>query len=105
MNWALLVLAGLFEVLWAIGMKYSHGFTKLYPSIFTVITMAISVLLLTKAIDKLPLSTAYAVWTAIGIVGTALFGMYYLNEPKSAIRIISIIFILAGIVGLRITAT
>jgi quaternary ammonium compound-resistance protein SugE len=102
MSWAYLVIAGLLEVAWAVGLKYTAGFTKLWPSVFTLTTMAGSVGMLGLALRTLPLGTAYAVWTGIGTVGTAVFGMMMLNEPAGALRLLSIGLIVAGIVGLKL---
>ena len=102
MAWILLIIAGLFEVGWAIGLKYSEGFTRLWPSVWTVAAMVISVYLLAVAVRTLPIGTGYAVWTGIGAAGTALLGILLLNESASAIRIASIGLIVAGIVGLKI---
>jgi quaternary ammonium compound-resistance protein SugE len=102
MSWAYLVIAGLLEVAWAVGLKYTAGFTKLWPSVFTLTTMAGSVGMLGLALRALPLGTAYAIWTGIGTVGTAVFGMMMLNEPAGALRLLSIGLIVAGIVGLKL---
>jgi quaternary ammonium compound-resistance protein SugE len=102
MNWFILFVAGLFETSWAIGMKYSNGFTKLYPSIFTIITMAISVYLLSVSLKSIPVGTAYVVWTGIGAVGTAILGIILFGESKELMRIIFIFLIIVGIVGLRV---
>lgn len=102
MAWTLLIIAGLFEVGWAIGLKYTEGFTRLWPSVWTVTAMVISVYLLAAAVRTLPIGTGYAVWTGIGAAGTALLGMLLLNESASAMRIASIGLIVAGIVGLKI---
>jgi len=102
MPWLLLVIAGLFEVAWAIGLKRSEGFTKLGPSVFTVLTMIASFLLLARAMRTLPVGTAYAVWTGIGAVGTALVGLLVLGEPRTAGRIACLALIVAGIVGLKV---
>ncbi len=102
MDWFILFVAGLFETAWAIGMKYSNGFTKLYPSVFTIITMALSVYLLSVSLKTLPVGSAYAVWTGIGAVGTAILGIILFGESKELIRIVFIFFIIAGIVGLKI---
>ena len=102
MNWTILIVAGLFETAWAIGMKYSNGFTKLYPSLFVVITMAISVYLLSLSLKTLPVGSAYAVWTGIGAVGTAILGIVLFGESKELIRIGFIFLIIVGIIGLRI---
>ncbi|MGJ7916308.1 quaternary ammonium compound efflux SMR transporter SugE [Massilia sp. LXY-6] len=102
MSWAYLVLAGLLEVAWAVGLKTTAGFTRLWPSVFTLATMAGSVGLLGLALRALPLGTAYAVWTGIGTVGTVVFGMIMLGEPAGALRLLSIGLIVAGIVGLKL---
>lgn len=102
MAWAVLFLAGLFEVGWAIGLKYSEGFTRLWPSAVTIVAMALSVWLLGLALRVLPLGTAYAVWTGIGTVGTAVLGMVLFAEPATALRLACIALIVAGIAGLRL---
>jgi quaternary ammonium compound-resistance protein SugE len=102
MSWAYLVVAGLLEVAWAVGLKYTAGFTRLWPSVFTLAAMARSVGLLGLALRALPLGTAYAVWTGIGTVGTAVFGMAMLGEPAGALRLLSIGLIVAGIAGLKL---
>ena len=103
MSWIILFLAGLFEIAWAIGLKYSDGFTKLFPSIFTIVTMIISFYLLSLALKALPIGTAYAVWVGIGTVGTVIAGIMLFGESMTLIRVISILFILIGIVGLKFT--
>ncbi len=102
MSWVILIIAGVLEVGWAVGLKYTVGFTRLWPSVFTLATMAGSVGLLGLALRQLPLGTAYAVWTGIGTVGTAVAGMIMLGEPAGALRMLSIGLIVAGIVGLKI---
>jgi quaternary ammonium compound-resistance protein SugE len=102
MSWAYLVIAGLLEVGWAVGLKYTEGFTRLWPSVLTLGTMAGSVGMLGLALRALPLGTAYAVWTGIGTVGTAAFGMVMLGEPAGALRLLSIGLIVAGIAGLKL---
>ncbi|CAH0292810.1 Quaternary ammonium compound-resistance protein SugE [Massilia sp. Bi118] len=102
MSWVYLVIAGLLEVGWAVGLKYTAGFTRLWPSVLTLGTMAGSVGMLGLALRALPLGTAYAVWTGIGTVGTAVFGMVMLGEPAGALRLLSIALIVAGIVGLKL---
>ena len=99
MAWTYLVLAGLFEIGWAIGLKYTEGFTRLVPSLFTVVSMVISVFLLGLALRTLPVGTGYAVWTGIGTVGTALLGIYLFGEPATALRLGCIGLIVAGILG------
>lgn len=103
MSWAILFLAGIFEVLWAIGLKYSEGFTKLNPTIFTIVTMVISVYLLSLALKTLPLGTAYAVWVGIGSIGVVIAGVFLFNESVSFFRLISIAFIIVGVIGLNIS--
>lgn len=102
MAWILLVLAGLFEVAWAIGLKYTDGFTRLWPSVGTAAAMVVSVVLLGLAMKSLPVGTAYAVWVGVGAVGTALLGMLLFAEPASAARLASLGLIVAGIVGLKL---
>ncbi|MDR7147237.1 quaternary ammonium compound efflux SMR transporter SugE [Rhizobium sp. BE258] len=104
MAWFLLFLAGLFECGWAIGLKYTDGFTKPMPTIFTVISMVISVVLLGLAVKTLPIGTAYAIWTGIGTVGTVLLGIWLLGDPATASRLACIALIVAGIAGLKLTA-
>ena len=102
MSWLYLFAAGLLEIAWAVGLKYTHGFTKLGPSVFTLTAMAASVGLLGLALRHLPLGTAYAVWTGIGTVGTAIAGMAMLGEPAGAMRLGCIALIVAGILGLKL---
>lgn len=102
MPWLILFIAGLFEIAWAVGLKYSDGFTKLWPSVFTIASMIISMGLLAYSVKHLPVGTAYAVWTGIGAVGTAILGMFLFNESKEFIRIFCIFLIIAGIVGLKL---
>ncbi len=104
MNWLLLVVAGLFEIIWAVGLKHTHGFARLWPTVGTVAAMVVSIGLLGLAMRSLPVGTAYAVWTGIGAVGTVLLGMLYFNEPATFTRLASFGLILAGIVGLKLTA-
>lgn len=104
MAWIILVIAGLLEVIWAIGLKYSHGFSRLTPSIITLVAMAASVFLLAYAMKSLPAGTAYAVWTGIGAVGTAILGIVLLGESASLARILSLGLILAGIIGLKLAS-
>jgi quaternary ammonium compound-resistance protein SugE len=101
MAWSVLFVAGLLEVGWAIGLKYTEGFTRLVPSVLTLASMAGSVLLLGLALKTLPIGTAYAVWTGIGAVGTAFLGIALFGEPATALRLASIGLIVAGIVGLK----
>ena len=102
MAWAFLLLAGLLEVGWAIGLKYSEGFTRPGISIATVLTMIASFLLLAQALKNIPVGTGYAVWTGIGAAGTALIGMAVLGEPREAGRILCVVLILSGVVGLKV---
>lgn len=100
--WLLLMAAGLFEVGWAVGLKYTDGFTRLWPTVGTAAALVLSMGLLGLALRALPLGTAYAVWTGIGTVGTAVLGMALFREPASAGRLLSIALILAGIIGLKL---
>ena len=100
--WAILFVAGLFEIGWAIGLKYTEGFTRLVPSVLTLAAMILSIVLLGMALKALPVGTAYAVWTGIGAVGTAVLGIYLFGEPATAARLASIGLIVAGIVGLKV---
>jgi quaternary ammonium compound-resistance protein SugE len=102
MAWVYLVIAGILEIAWAIGMKQSQGWTKLWPSVWTLVTMIISFWLLSLAMARLPAGTAYAVWTGIGAAGTAILGMIIFKEPASAARIACIGLIVAGVIGLKI---
>lgn len=101
MDWLILFIAGLFETAWAIGLKYTDGFTRLWPSVGTLAAMILSVLLLGYAMKSLPVGTAYAVWTGIGAVGTVILGIVLFSEPANAGRVLSIALIIAGIAGLR----
>jgi quaternary ammonium compound-resistance protein SugE len=103
MNWILLVLAGLCEVAWAIGLKYTEGFTRPLPTVGTISAMLISIWLLGIAMKSLPVGTAYAVWVGIGAVGTAILGIILLNESANPARLVSLGVIVAGIVGLKLT--
>ena len=104
MAWLLLILAGLAEVVWAVGLKYTEGFTKVVPSAITITFMVISVWLLAVALRTIPLGTGYAVWVGIGAVGTAIAGMMLFGESKSVARLVCILLIVAGIVGLKLTS-
>jgi quaternary ammonium compound-resistance protein SugE len=104
MAWLLLVLAGLFEVGWAIGLKYTEGFTKLWPTVGTVVAMVISLGLLGVAMKSLPVGTSYAVWVGVGAVGTAILGIVLLGEPANPGRLVSLGLIVAGIVGLKLSS-
>jgi quaternary ammonium compound-resistance protein SugE len=102
MAWIYLMVAGLFEVGWAIGLKYTDGFTRLLPSVWTLTSMVLSIVLLGVALKSLPVGTAYAVWTGIGATGTAILGIYLFDEPATALRLMCIGLILSGIVGLKL---
>ena len=104
MPWIILVLAGLFEIGWAIGLKYTEGFTRLWPSVWTIAAMIVSLGLLGLAMKSLPVGTAYAVWVGVGAVGTAILGIVLLGEPATAGRIASLALIVAGIVGLKLSS-
>ena len=104
MAWLLLFVAGLFEVGWAIGLKYTEGFTRIVPTLWTVASMIVSLALLGLALKTLPVGTGYAVWTGIGTIGTALLGIALLGEPATALRLACIGLILAGIVGLKLVS-
>ena len=104
MNWTILILAGLFEIGWAIGLKYTEGFTRLWPTLGTVAAMIVSLGLLGIAMKSLPVGTAYAVWVGVGAVGTAILGIVLFGEPANAGRLLSLGLILAGIVGLKLAS-
>ncbi len=104
MSWKVLVVAGVFEVAWAIGLEYSDGFSKFWPSVFTVVALVISMALLAKSLRTLPVGTAYAVWTGIGAVGTATLGIVLFDEPADLLRIAFIGVIVVGIVGLHLAS-
>lgn len=102
MAWIILIVAGLFEIGWAIGLKYTHGFTRPWPTVFTVTSMIISVGLLGLAMKSLPVGTAYAVWVGVGAVGTVIFGIFLFGESASIARLASAALIFAGIIGLKL---
>lgn len=104
MTWIILVLAGLFEIVWAVGLKYTHGFTRLGPSIVTAAGMIISFWLLALAMKTLPLGTAYAVWVGIGTIGAFVAGIVLFGESASWLRIASVAFIVLGLIGLKLTS-
>ncbi|WP_460822800.1 quaternary ammonium compound efflux SMR transporter SugE [Lysobacter olei] len=104
MAWILLIVAGLFEVGWAIGLKYTEGFTRLWPSLGTAAAMLVSLGLLGLAMKSLPVGTAYAVWVGVGAVGTVILGVLLFNEPMGALRLASVVLIVAGLVGLKLAA-
>lgn len=103
MAWMMLVLAGIFEIGWAISLKYTEGFSRVWPSIGTAISMAASVVLLAIAVRVLPVGTAYAVWTGIGILGTTILGIVLFNEPTNVARLLCMLAIFGGILGLKLS--
>ena len=105
MAWIYLLIAGILEVGWAIGLKYTEGFSKLWPSVGTVICMIVSLVLLGQALKTIPIGTGYAIWTGIGTIGTAILGIALFNEPRDAPRIFCIFLIIAGISGLKILSS
>ena len=104
MDWIILCIAGLFEVGWAIGLKYSEGLSRLWPTVWTVATMLVSLWLLGLAMKSLPVGTAYAVWVGVGAVGTVVLGIVLFKEPADTARLVSVTLIIAGIIGLKLTA-
>ncbi|GGA77527.1 QacE family quaternary ammonium compound efflux SMR transporter [Arenimonas soli] len=104
MNWLFLVLAGLLEVGWAVGLKYTEGFTRPLPSVLTVIAMVVGFYLLSLSMREIPLGTAYGIWVGIGAAGAAIAGMVLFKEPVSTLRIASIVLVVAGIVGLKLSS-
>lgn len=104
MAWFILLIAGLFEMAWALLLKQSDGFTKLGPTVGFVITLALSMFLLSQALKTLPVGTAYAVWTGIGAAGTAILGMLWLGESRDTLKLVSLVLLLSGIIGLRISS-
>jgi quaternary ammonium compound-resistance protein SugE len=102
MPWLYLLIAGSFEVAWAVGLKYTHGWSRLWPSVGTGVALVASFVLLSLALRSIPLGTAYAVWTGIGVAGTALIGMLFLGEPRDAARLVCLLLVIAGTVGLRV---
>jgi quaternary ammonium compound-resistance protein SugE len=102
MAWLILVVAGLTEVGWAVGLKYTHGFTRPLPTALTVVAMVLSLWLLGLAVRTLPMGTAYAIWTGIGSVGTVLVGIMLFHEPASSVRLLCVALIVSGIVGLKL---
>ncbi|MBI6875357.1 quaternary ammonium compound efflux SMR transporter SugE [Clostridium aciditolerans] len=105
MQWLFLIIAGVFEVAWAIGLKYSYGFTKLVPSVLTILGMIASFYFLSLAMKNIPLGTAYAIWTGIGTVGTGILGIILFNESVNPIRLICIGFIVIGAIGLKLVSS
>lgn len=104
MAWFILFIAGLFETVWAVSLKYSEGFTRLWPSVITAVAMVFSIYLLAIALKTLPLGTAYTIWTGIGALGTVIFGILVFGESRDLLRMLFVIMILGGIVGLKVTA-
>ena len=104
MAWIYLLLAGLFEIVWAIGLKYTDGFSRLWPSAGTLAAMAVSIVLLAMAVKTLPIGTAYAIWTGIGAVGAVALGIVLFGDPATWPRLLCVVLILIGIVGLKLTA-
>jgi len=104
MSWIYLIVAGLLEIGWAIGLKYTHGFSRLLPSVATVGTMIASFLLLAHALKTIPVGTGYAVWTGIGAAGAAIIGMVFLGESRELLRILCVVLIVAGVVGLKLVS-
>ncbi|WP_455429477.1 quaternary ammonium compound efflux SMR transporter SugE [Methylophaga thiooxydans] len=104
MAWLILLIAGLLEVVWAVGLKQSEGLTRLWPSLLTVFTLLLSFWLLGLAMRSLPIGTAYGVWVGIGAVGTVIFGIVYLSEPAGAARLVSVALIISGIIGLKLSS-
>lgn len=104
MAWFLLIVAGLFEVGWAIGLKYTEGFTRLWPSLGTAAAMLVSLGLLGLAMKSLPVGTAYAVWVGVGAVGTVILGVALFGEPMGTLRLVSVLLIIAGLVGLKLAS-
>jgi quaternary ammonium compound-resistance protein SugE len=102
--WALLFIAGILEIGWAVGLKYTEGFTRLWPSVGTIAAMVVSMYLLALAARGLPIGTAYAVWTGIGAVGTAIFGMILFDEPRDWMRLLCIVLIISGVLGLKLVS-
>lgn len=102
--WVYLVVAGLFEMVWALGLKYSNGFTRLVPSAITVAGMIVSFFLLSLSLKTLPIGTAYAIWTGIGALGTVVVGMIFFGEPRDWARMLFLLLLLSGIVGLKVTS-
>lgn len=103
MGWIYILIASVCEVSWAVGLKYSQGLTRLNSSIFTIITMLLSFYFLSLGTKEIPIGTAYAVWTGIGVVGTAIYGILFFDEPKDLIRIAFIFLIIVGVIGLKLT--
>ncbi|HAV64127.1 MAG TPA: quaternary ammonium compound-resistance protein SugE [Verrucomicrobiales bacterium] len=105
MAWTFLIIAGLLEIGWAIGLKHTQGFSKLWPSLATLLAMVASFALLAQALKTIPVGTGYAVWTGIGAAGTAIIGMVFLGESREVLRVLCIVLIVAGVVGLKFAST
>jgi quaternary ammonium compound-resistance protein SugE len=105
MAWILLIVAGLFETVWAVSLKYSEGFTRLWPSVITVVAMAISLYLLALSLKTLPLGTAYTLWTGIGALGAVVYGILVFGESRELLKLIFVMMILGGMVGLKVVST
>lgn len=103
-SWIFLVIAGLLEICWAIGLKYTEGFTKILPSIFTLITLALSMYMLARASQMIPIGTAYGIWVGIGALGAAILGIFLFNESASPARIFFLVLLLVAIIGLKLTS-
>ncbi len=104
MSWIILFIAGVLEVIWAVGLKYTHGFSRLVPSVITVSAMIVSLGLLSWAMKSLPVGTAYAIWTGIGVVGASITGILLLGESATPARILSLVLVVTGIVGLKLSS-
>lgn len=104
MSWIILFIAGLLEIIWAVGLKYTHGFSRLVPSAITISAMVVSLGLLSWAMKSLPVGTAYAIWTGIGVVGASITGILLLGESANPARILSLILVVTGIVGLKLSS-
>lgn len=104
MAWIYLFVAGIFEIVWAIGLKYTNGFTKFWPSVVTVVGMIVSFYYLSQATKVLPIGTAYTIWTGIGAAGAVILGILLFNEPKTLLRFMFLAFVITGIIGLKVTA-
>lgn len=102
MAWIYLIIASMFEITWAVGLKYTNGLTKPVPTAITIIAMLLSFVFLSQAAKQLPIGTAYAIWTGIGAAGTAIYGLFWFNESRELVRIISIFLIIIGVIGLKI---
>jgi len=103
MDWTYLIVAGLLEIIWAVGLKYTEGFSRLWPSVVTIGVMVASLALLALALKTIPVGTGYAVWTGIGAAGTAIVGMLFLGESRDVLKVVSLMLLVAGIAGLRLT--